>query len=87
MKWWAGWNNPGCLPDNTPDLFDTWEEAHAFLKATIGEWLAADRTEFGIRTEEAAQYAYAFATLQAAEPGYPVSVFYKGQVLWIADLV
>lgn len=32
LKYVAGWSLPGCLPEMTPALFDTEEEAQAFIK-------------------------------------------------------
>ena len=40
LKYSAGWSLPGCLPEMTPVLFDTEEEAEAFIqeeKALIAE--------------------------------------------------
>jgi len=31
-KFSAGWNLPGCLPEMTPVVFDTEEEARAFVE-------------------------------------------------------
>ena len=31
MKYTAGWNSPGCLPEHDPYVFDTYEEAREFL--------------------------------------------------------
>ena len=33
LKYSAGWSLPGCLPEMTPVLFDTEEEARAFIAA------------------------------------------------------
>ena len=32
LKYVAGWSLPGCLPEMTPALFDTEEEARAFIE-------------------------------------------------------
>ena len=32
LKYSAGWNLPGCIPEMTPALFDTEEEARAFVE-------------------------------------------------------
>lgn len=32
LKYSAGWSLPGCLPEMTPALFDTEEEARAFVE-------------------------------------------------------
>jgi hypothetical protein len=37
-QWVAGWNMPGYLPDNQPEVFDSFEDAQ--------EWLAEQITEF-----------------------------------------
>lgn len=31
MKWIAGWNLPGCLPETEPAVFGTREEAEQFI--------------------------------------------------------
>lgn len=33
LKYSAGWSLPGCIPEMTPALFDTEEEARAFIAA------------------------------------------------------
>jgi hypothetical protein len=32
MKWTAGWNLPGCLPEMEPAVFDSKEEAEEFIR-------------------------------------------------------
>jgi hypothetical protein len=32
VKWLAGWNLPGCLPEMDPALFDSYEEAEAWIE-------------------------------------------------------
>ena len=32
VKWAAGWNLPGCLPDMEPFVFDSKEEAEEYIK-------------------------------------------------------
>ena len=31
MKWIAGWNLPGCIPEMEPTVFDSKEEAEEFI--------------------------------------------------------
>lgn len=41
MKWIAGWNLPGCLPETEPFIFDTREEAEAYI-ADEKEFVSGD---------------------------------------------
>ena len=31
IKWVAGWNIPGYLPESDPALFDEWQDAHGYI--------------------------------------------------------
>jgi hypothetical protein len=35
VKWSAGWNLPGCLPEMEPAVFDTKEDAEQFIADEI----------------------------------------------------
>jgi hypothetical protein len=49
MKYYAGWNLPGCLPEMEPAKFDSYEEANA--------WLEENRAT-GWSTEDEDPYVY-----------------------------
>lgn len=42
MKWTAGWNMPGYLPESDPETFDDWHEARIYLVDTIDRFWADD---------------------------------------------
>ena len=41
MKWIAGWNLPGCLPETEPAVFDSKEDAEEFIRNEI-EFVSGD---------------------------------------------
>lgn len=41
MKWIAGWNLPGCLPEMEPVVFDSKEDAEEFIANEI-EFVSGD---------------------------------------------
>lgn len=41
MKWTAGWNLPGCLPEMEPAVFDSKEDAEEFIANEI-EFVSGD---------------------------------------------
>lgn len=58
----AGWNLPGCIPEMEPALFETEEEAHAFIKEEkalaeecYSEWDATDPYVYWVEVAEDAE--------------------------------
>lgn len=85
--WYAGWNEPGQMPERKPNRFVTWEEAHQFILATIGEWFTQDQIESGYQGNgPMGRYVEASAALRTVRRDEPYSLFYEGQVVWVADL-
>ena len=55
LKYSAGWSLPGCLPEMTPALFDTEEEARAFVEAEQ-ELVAEQAAESEYPTDDPYEY-------------------------------
>ena len=36
--WSAGYSFPGCIPENDPVTFDTWQEASEYLRDVLNTW-------------------------------------------------
>lgn len=42
IRWVAGWNMPGYLPETDPELFTEWKDARAYLIETIDRFWTED---------------------------------------------
>ena len=57
--WIAGWNLPGYLPDNPPAVFETEEEANAYIKderESADEMYAEAASESGVAERDPYHY-------------------------------
>jgi hypothetical protein len=48
LKWVAGWNMPGYLPESGPTLFDDWADARAHIVETIDRFWDEDYDTVGL---------------------------------------
>lgn len=77
-EWCAGWNMPGCLPDDAPTDFETWEGARDSLI-----WELERLDCHGPEGEADAEAA--IAELRSAVPGLAFCTApVMGYVSWIA---
>jgi len=66
--WTAGWNLPGCLPDSPPAVFETKEEAEAYIKderESADEMYAEAESESGVA--ESDPYHYFVETIEVSD--------------------
>ena len=86
-SWVVGWNEPGCLPTDTPAPCQSWSEARSVLRAEMGEhFVVKVDTERTPDHEVMFAYTQASATIRCVKEGHPFSLFYDGLVWWVADL-
>lgn len=50
VRWVAGWNMPGYLPESDPELFTEWKDARAYLTETIDRFWDEDYDGIGAPT-------------------------------------
>lgn len=83
MKWIAGNNRPGVLPDYEPQQFETWDQA---VDHTIDE-LAVQFATVPMKSGVIPAYHDTLdALVSFSPPGQPTTVYYEGRIYWIADL-
>lgn len=86
-RWVTGMNKPGSLPVQTPVQHDSWSAAADYLLNEIGK--GYDENVFKSQRRaghEAVQYLTARTVVMQAKPDCPVTVWYRGQVYWLADV-
>jgi len=48
----AGWNMAGYLPETDPEIFETLDDAAAYLRETLDRWLDEDETPEDMTAED-----------------------------------
>lgn len=89
MRWIAGYNMPGYLPETDPESFFTWDAAVEYLKETVQRWYDSDvmlpeEVEDGSREYESTLAT--FDAIKTDDPGHPFNVYHgvaNDLVLWV----
>lgn len=84
--WSAGWNMPGCLPDTAAQRFESWEDAHEYLRSTVDRWADEDADTDEDTDDEYGSTLAAFGAIKVDDPEHPFNVFHgpgPDLVLWV----